>query len=80
MSEEQEMLSTKEAARMCDVSDQTIRRWVKQGRFPGALRGLGHTSPFRIPRESVEAFIARKLEERGSEDFQPNVEGREETK
>jgi excisionase family DNA binding protein len=63
------MLTTKQAARMCGVSDQTIRRWIKEGRFPGATRGLGETSPYYIPREPVEAFVAKKLSERGIENL-----------
>ena len=60
-----DMLTTTQAAEMCGVTDQTIRRWIRLGRFPGAWRGLGDTSPYRIPRADVEAFIARKLAERG---------------
>jgi excisionase family DNA binding protein len=77
---EKETLSTTQVARMCGVTDETIRRWIRQGRFPGAYRGLGVTSPYHIPREEVEAFIARRLEERGAGDFKPAVEDTDETK
>ncbi|RLC66969.1 MAG: hypothetical protein DRI48_03495 [Chloroflexi bacterium] len=80
MSEKEEMILTSQAARMCGVSDETIRRWIRQGRFPGAYRGLGITSPYHIPRREVEAFIARRLEERGAGDFKPAVEDHEERK
>jgi excisionase family DNA binding protein len=71
---EKETLSTTQVARMCGVTDETIRRWIRQGRFPGAYRGLGVTSPYHIPREEVEAFIARRLEERGDEHFKLAIE------
>ncbi|HET89485.1 MAG TPA: DNA-binding protein [Chloroflexi bacterium] len=65
---------------MCGVSDQTIRRWIKQGYFPGVRRSLGVTSPYRVPRVEVEAFITRRLEERGGGDFELTVEEHDETK
>ena len=65
MSKKEGMLSTTEAGRMCGVSSQTIRRWIRLGRFPGATRGLGVSSRYYIPREPVEAFIVRRLKERG---------------
>ena len=77
---EKETLSTTQVAQMCGVTDETIRRWIRQGRFPGAYRGLGVTSPYHIPREEVEAFIAQRLEERGAEHFKPAVEDHAETK
>jgi excisionase family DNA binding protein len=80
MSEKEDVLYTSQVARMCGVTDETIRRWIRQGRFPGAYRGLGVTSPYHIPREEVEAFIARRLEERGAGDFKPAVEDTDETK
>ena len=50
------------------------------GHLPGAWRGLGVTSPYHIPRKEAEALVARKLEERGGEDFKPAAEERRETK
>jgi len=80
MSENEEMLSTSQVARMCGVTSETVRHWIRQGRFPGSWRGLGVTSPYHIPRSEVETFIAQKLQQRGSEDFKPTIEDDKEAK
>ncbi len=43
-------------------SAQTIRRWVEEGRFPGAL-DFGKTG-IRIPRASVLIYLASNLQGR----------------
>jgi len=60
-----EYLSVTDVAEMCHVAPRTVRRWLKEGEFPGTRRGLGKTSPYRIPRDEVEAFIARRVKESG---------------
>ncbi len=67
MSENEGFLRVSQVARMCGVSPRTVRRWVQAGFFPGTKRGLGRTSPYYIPREAVESFIARRLKELGTE-------------
>jgi len=67
MSDNEDVLTVSEVADMCGVSPRTVRRWVRAGFFPGVKRGLGKTSPYRIPRDAVEKFIARRLEELGLE-------------
>ncbi|HEC35368.1 MAG TPA: DNA-binding protein [Anaerolineae bacterium] len=62
-----DFLTASQVANMCGVSSRTVRRWVRAGFFPGTKRGLGKTSPYRIPREAVESFIARRLKELGME-------------
>jgi excisionase family DNA binding protein len=52
-------LSAPQAARMCGVSPQTIHRWIEAGRLPGTLKLPGTRHHYRIPREAVEAAIAR---------------------
>lgn len=34
---------------------------VRKGYFPGAIKGPGKTSPWRIPEESVKQFIETKI-------------------
>lgn len=60
--QEKETLTAPQVAKMCGVTSVTVQRWVKAGYFPGAWKGLGKTSPYRIPRDEVEAFIARMTE------------------
>ncbi len=48
-----------EAATSLGVSTKTIDRWVKQGRLQGFLQGRVRL----IVATSVDAYIARKLEE-----------------
>lgn len=73
MQDRVENVSIKQAAEMCQVSKATIRRWIDAEMFPGATRGLGMTSPWRIPKSEVLDVIAQRLLERGSsltvEDF-----------
>lgn len=54
-----ETLTTSQIADMCGVTSRTVNRWVRAGYFPGAQRGPGRTSPYRIPKEEVETFIDR---------------------
>jgi predicted site-specific integrase-resolvase len=51
------MLSTKEAAALLQISDQTIINWVRDGVFPNAiqLNPSKRNSPIRIPRGDVVA-------------------------
>ncbi|MBM7648073.1 excisionase family DNA binding protein [Bacillus ectoiniformans] len=47
-----EMYSTKEAAELLGLSDQTIRRMCEKGKFPGAVRTDG--GHWRIPKENFK--------------------------
>jgi CheY-like chemotaxis protein/predicted DNA-binding transcriptional regulator AlpA len=55
-------LTSPQVAAMCGVTPRTVHRWVRAGYFPGARKGLGITSPYRIPQDEVEAFIAQMSE------------------
>lgn len=48
-----EWISTKEAAQLLGVSDQTIRKFLKQGHF------VGHrlTRNWKVSKNSLEEFI-----------------------
>ena len=56
---EKKILTTPQVAEMCGVTTMTVTRWIKEGYFPGVQKGLGLTSPYRIPADEVEAFIER---------------------
>jgi excisionase family DNA binding protein len=60
-----DVLKVPQVAEMCGVDPKTVRRWIEDGFFPGAKRGLGKTSPYRIPRHEVEAFIEDRTKQRG---------------
>ena len=52
-----ELFSTKEAAALLKVSDQTIVNWIHDGLFPNAIKlnPSKRNSPIRIPRSDVVA-------------------------
>jgi excisionase family DNA binding protein len=56
---EKKTLTTPRVAEMCGVTTMTVTRWIKEGYFPGVQKGLGKTSPYRIPQDEVEAFTQR---------------------
>jgi excisionase family DNA binding protein len=55
-------LTAPQAAEICGVTSKTIHRWIKAGYFPGARKGPGRTSGYRIPRGEVEAFVEQTAE------------------
>ena len=56
---EKKTLTTSQIAEMCGVTSRTVNRWVRAGYFPSAQRAPGRTSPYRIPKDEVETFIAQ---------------------
>lgn len=68
------MLRVPEVAQLCGVSDQTVREWVRAGHFPGAIQGLGKTSPIKIPKGEVLAFIAERLQARDKQVDESDVD------
>lgn len=53
----QNLLSTKEAAEILQISDQTVINWMRDGVFPNAIKlnPSKRNSPIRIPRSDVVA-------------------------
>jgi predicted site-specific integrase-resolvase len=51
--------STKDAAELFMVSDQTILNWLNDGMFPNAIKlnPKKKNSPIRIPREDIEKVL-----------------------
>lgn len=56
----QELLSTKDVARLFSVSTQTVRAWMRSGQ----LRFVQINQVIRIRREDVQEFIAKNERER----------------
>jgi len=58
-----ELFSTKEAAALLKVSDQTIVNWIHDGLFPNAIKlnPSKRNSPIRIPRVDVEAAKLKQV-------------------
>lgn len=55
-------LGVEEAARLCGVSDETIRRRLRSRRLPNARQADGPSSPWRIPlADLVAAGLQPKL-------------------
>ena len=52
----------KEVARILNVSESTIVRWVNAGKFPPPYKIVGHTF---FSRKEVLAFIEEKKNQRG---------------
>jgi excisionase family DNA binding protein len=48
-------LGVEEAAHVCGVSDETIRRRLRKNRLPNAVRDGGPSSPWRIPLTDLVA-------------------------
>ena len=55
-------ISRKEVARIPNVSESTIVRWVNAGKFPPPYKIVGHTF---FSRKEVLAFIEEKKNQRG---------------
>jgi excisionase family DNA binding protein len=63
--QQQQTLTVAEAAQLCGLSTSTIRRYLRDGRFPGARQDPssvpGQPGQWRIPTEDVlEAGLARQ--------------------
>jgi len=60
------MLSTKELQQALekvglDYTKEHLSYMIRQGYFPGAVKGPAINSPWRIPEASVQRFIETKI-------------------
>jgi len=53
-------LTTEDVARRCQVTTQTVRRWIRQGFFPHAYRVRGRRGDHRIPEEDLAEFCRKR--------------------
>ena len=57
------LLTVKEAADQFRCSAAHIRRLIDSGELDAIRLGNGSRSPFRVPRQALESYVARKLEQ-----------------
>jgi excisionase family DNA binding protein len=53
-----EWLTVKDVAALLKVSEETVRRWVREGELPALA--LGRKAGFRIRPADLEVFIAAR--------------------
>jgi len=60
----EQTFTVKEAAHRLGASDETVRRMILEGIFPGArkLRPEKNTSPYRIPKSELDAYLQARDE------------------
>ena len=51
-----ELMTVAEVATMLRLNDQTVRKWLREGRLPGIYLG-SRTAGWRIRRADVVAFL-----------------------
>lgn len=58
-----DMISTRQAAEILGVSDQTVINWTREGIFPNAIKlnPTKRNSPIRIPRGEVDKVRKEQL-------------------
>jgi nitrogen PTS system EIIA component len=59
MPEDEEWLTTEEAARVLRVHPETMRRWAREGTIPAAK--LGNRGGFRFKRINLDRFLEQRL-------------------
>jgi excisionase family DNA binding protein len=61
MKMKEQMMTVREVANELGKSEQTVRTWLKRGRFPGAKLEETPLGPYwLIPSSAVESFSLRK--------------------
>lgn len=58
------LLTVKDAADQFRCSEAHIRRLIDSGELDAIRIGNGPRSPYRVPRNSLESYVARKLEQK----------------
>jgi excisionase family DNA binding protein len=53
---EDDLLTVAEVAAMLRLNDQTVRKWLRDGRLPGIYLGT-RTAGWRVKRSDVTAFL-----------------------
>jgi excisionase family DNA binding protein len=71
-------LTLEETAKTLNVSDRTIRRWLKRGKIHGELRAGPHGPQYYFPRAQIRA-LRDQIERRGRGDWDPREERLSET-
>jgi excisionase family DNA binding protein len=58
MDESKRWYTVQDLVEELQVHEQTVRRWIKSGELPAYA--LGDRAGYRVAREDVEAFLARR--------------------
>ena len=66
--------SPSDVAVILQVSLQTVRRWIREGRLPAYKIGGEDSRIVRIPREALEAFIQDGMYHTNANDTTPRKE------
>ncbi len=59
------LLTVKETAAHCGVTEPTVREWIRTGLLPARRPGAGRV--YRIRREDLDAFLLKRPQTRGEE-------------
>jgi excisionase family DNA binding protein len=57
------LLTTHQVARRLNVSEETVRRRLRQGEIPGLRLGSGPRAPFRVVEAELEQWLYGDPEE-----------------
>jgi len=63
-----EFLTLKEVSAMLQVSEQTIRNYIKKGDLIAIKFGNTHRAPVRIRRSDLDTFLGANIYEGSSDD------------
>ena len=58
----EEYIGTKEAAKLCGKTQNTIRKWCREGKLLGAEQDAPR-SPWRTPKEIIKAICEKENEQ-----------------
>ena len=61
MQSAEELVSLTEAAQIAGKSPRTIRRWISRGILPAVRSGHSRTSPVRVPKTQLRAYLATSV-------------------
>jgi len=70
-----EFLTLKGVSALLQVSEQTIRNYIKKGDLIAIKFGTTHRAPVRIRRSDLDAFLGANIYEGSSEDVDNTGDG-----
>lgn len=56
-----ELMTTQEVARMCNVTSHTVRRWITDGKLRSVKIGEGRSAHHRLRRGDVLNLMKRSM-------------------
>jgi len=65
-----ELMTGSEVREYLQIAPRTLQTLIKRGQLKGAFKiGTRHNSEWRIPRASVEEYLARQMEAASESDW-----------